>query len=46
MVEWTKRRECDEHSLGSKSTRAVILGPFEKDALQHFPLLGGLSKQF
>ena len=30
MVEWLKRRNCDQHGLGSKPTRAVLLRPWER----------------
>ena len=42
LVEWLKRRDCDRHDLSSKPTR-VILFCFWK---RHFPLIGGLGKQF
>ena len=45
VVEWLKHRTDDQHGLGSKPTYAFccVLG---KDTLRHFPLLGGLGKQF
>ena len=45
MVERLKHQDCDRHGLSSKPTCAMcfVLG---KDTLQHFPLLGGLGKQF
>ena len=30
MVEWLKRRACDQHGLGSKSARAILLRSREK----------------
>ena len=42
VVEWLKRRTRDQHGLGSKPTRAILLCPWEK----HFTLLGGPGKQF
>ena len=45
VVEWLVRRECDRRGLGSKPTRGIMLRSW-KDTLQHFPLLGGLGKQF
>ena len=45
VVEWLKRRVYDQHGLGSKATRAILLYP-AKDTLRHFPLLDGLGKQF
>ena len=36
-----RRRDCNQHGLGSKPTRAVFC-PWER----HFPLHGGLGKQF
>ena len=45
VVEWLQRRDRDRHGLGSKPTCAILLCPW-KDTLQHFPLLGGLGKQF
>ena len=35
----------DQHGLGSKPTRAILLCSW-KDTLRHFPLLGGLGKQY
>ena len=35
MVEWLKRRPRDQHSLGSKPTRAILLCPWER----HFTAL-------
>ena len=45
LVKWLKRRACDQHGLGSKLTRAILLCPREK----HFTTIslpGGLGKQF
>ena len=44
MVEWLKHRAYDEHGLGSRPTRAIMLSPWER----HFTALspvGGLGKQ-
>ena len=38
MVEWLKHRAHDQHSLGSKSSCAILLCPWERH-LRHFPLL-------
>ena len=35
VVEWLKRRARDQHGLGSKPTRAILLCPWEK----HFTAL-------
>ena len=43
VVVWLEGRDCDRHGLGSKHTYCCVLG---KDTLRHFPLLGGLGKQF
>ena len=44
MIEWLERRKRDRHELGSKPTPlCYVLG---KDILRHFPLLGGVGKQF
>ena len=45
VVGWLKRRVYDQHGLGSKPIRAILLYP-AKDTLRHFPLLGGVGKQF
>ena len=45
VVEWLKRRDYDQHSLGSKPTRAILLCPWERHFTRH-PLLGGPGKQF
>ena len=44
LVEWLKRRACDQHGLGSKPTCTVLLF-LERDALRHFSLLGSLGEQ-
>ena len=36
--EWLKRRAHDQHGLGSKSTRAILLCPWERHFM-HFPCL-------
>ena len=43
VVEWLKRWARDQHGLGSKPTRAILLCPWER----HFATLslGGLGKQ-
>ena len=45
VVEWLKHRDDDQYGLGSKPTCAILLC-FWKNTLRHFPLLGGLGKQF
>ena len=45
VVEWLKRRAYDQHALGSKPTRAILLFPWERHVTALF-LLGGLGKQF
>ena len=45
VLEWLKHRTDTQHSLGSKPTCAILLCPWE-NTLRHFPLLGGLDKQF
>ena len=35
VVEWLKQRTDDQHSLGSKPTRAILLRPWER----HFTAL-------
>ena len=45
VVEWLEGRACDRHGLGLKPT-FVIFCVLGKNTLQHFPLLGGLGKQF
>ena len=36
-VEWLKRRARDQHGLGSKLTRAILLCPWEKHFMAHSP---------
>ena len=38
MVEWLKRRDRDQHGLGSKSTRAILLFPWERHFTAHSPV--------
>ena len=45
MVKWLKHHGYDQHGLGLKPTCAILLCPWKR-TLQHFPLLGDLSKQF
>ena len=45
VVEWLERRAYDQHGLGSKSTPAILLCPWERH-FTPFSLLGGLCKQF
>ena len=35
MVEWLKRHAHDQHGLGSKHTRAILLCPWEKHFTAH-----------
>ena len=37
MVEWLKRRARDQHRLGSKPTRAILLYPWERHFTAHSP---------
>ena len=37
VVEWLKRRAHDQHGLGSKSTRAILLYPWERHLTAHSP---------
>ena len=37
MVEWLKRRECDRHGLGSKSTSTILLYLWERHLAALFP---------
>ena len=30
VIEWLERCDCDRHCLGSKSTRAILLFPWER----------------
>ena len=45
VVDWLKHRIVDQHGLGSKPTRAILLCPWERHFTAH-SLLGGLDKQF
>ena len=45
VVEWLKRRTRNQHGLGSKPARAILLCPWERH-LRQIPLLGGPGKQF
>ena len=37
VVEWLKRRARDQHCLGSKPTRAILLRPWERHFTAHSP---------
>ena len=37
MVEWLKRRACDQHGLGLKPTRAILLCPWKRHFTALFP---------
>ena len=37
MVKWLKRRALDQHGLGSKPTRAILLCPWERHFTAHSP---------
>ena len=37
MVEWLKRRTRDQHGVGSKPTRAILLCPWERHFMALFP---------
>ena len=37
VVEWLKRRTRDQHGLGSKPTRAILLCPWEKHFTANSP---------
>ena len=37
VVEWLKRRTHDQHGLSSKSTRAILLCPWERHFAAHSP---------
>ena len=37
VVEWLKRRTRDQHGLGSKPTRAILLCPWERHFTAHSP---------
>ena len=36
VVEWLKRRARDQHGLGSKPTRSILLCPWERYFTTHF----------
>ena len=45
VVKCLECQDCDQHSLSSKPTHAILFCPWER----HFmvlPLLGGFGKQF
>ena len=44
VIEWLKQCGYDQHGLGSKPTRAILLRPWQR-RLGQFPLLGGLAWQ-
>ena len=37
VVDWLKRRAYDQHGLGSKPTRAILLCPWERHFTAHSP---------
>ena len=37
VIEWLKRRARNQHGLGSKSTRAILLCPWERHFTAHSP---------
>ena len=37
VVDWLKRRACDQHGLGSKPTRAILLCPWERHFIARSP---------
>ena len=37
VVEWLKRRAYDQHGLGSKPTRAILLRPWERHFTEFSP---------
>ena len=37
VVKWLKRWACDQHGLGSNSTRAILLCLWERHFTAHFP---------
>ena len=37
MVKWLKHQACDQHGLGSKSTQAILLCPWERHFMAHCP---------
>ena len=39
VVEWLKRRARDQHGLGLKPTRAILLRPWERHFTALFPCL-------
>ena len=43
--DWLERRNCDQHGLGSKPTRAILFSSGERHFTTFF-LLSNLSKQF
>ena len=45
VVKWLELYAHDQRDIGSKPIRAILLCPSE-NTLRHFPLLGGLGKQF
>ena len=45
VVEWLERRTSDQHGLGSKPTRAILLCPWKRH-FTAYSLLGGPGKQF
>ena len=38
VVEWLKTRDCDQHGVGSKPTRAILLRPWEKNFTALYPV--------
>ena len=38
VVEWLKRRARDQHGLGSKPTRTILLCPWERHFTAHSPV--------
>ena len=46
VVEWLRRRAHDQHGLGSKPTRAILLCPWERHFTALFPCVVVLGKQF
>ena len=39
VVEWLKRRAYDQHGIGSKPTRVILLCPWERHFTALFPCL-------
>ena len=37
VVEWLKRRDRDQHGLGSKPIRSILLCPWERHFTAHSP---------